>query len=141
MSILATGSRVLVYIDGNPYGRAISLQFTSETGVRDIETIDSQMPAELASTRCKIKGQVTYYRAPGDGDIQGMGIVAPFHQISRQKYFSIQLKDRLTGKTLFKADYCKVNSQSGSVSAKGIWAGSFSFTGITWGNETSAVAS
>lgn len=135
---LANGGRVVIYINGQRWGRAISLEYTSESQHRMIEGIDEIMPAELAITRVRVKGSIRCYRLVGDGGIEGVGITAPFADLPRQKYFSLALKDRFTDHTIFQCDYCVVDNQNWTVQAKELMMGAFSFSGITWGNETSS---
>lgn len=132
---LVNGSRVLVYFNGRRFGRAINLEYTSESPVRAIETIDDPQPAELAPTRVRIKGSLKCYRLAGDGGLEGVGITTQFADIPRQKYFSLTLRDRVTDNVLFEVDYCMVEAQHWSAAAKELMVGSFNFTGITWGNE------
>jgi hypothetical protein len=134
---LVNGGRVLVYLNGRRFGRAISLEMSSESPVRAIETIDDPQPAELAPTRVRVKGQIKCYRLAGDGGLEGMGITTQFADIPRQKYFQLTLRDRITDNVILEFDYCMVEAQHWTVAAKEFMMGSFNFTGITWANEVS----
>ena len=134
--ILVSGARCLVYINGRKYGVVTGFDYESNTSVRAIETIDDILPAELAPTRCKIKGSVKCYRIAGTGGLEGMGITAQFNDIPLQKYFSITLIDKLTDNLLFSADYCMCEGQRWSFNPKGLNEGSFNFQGISWNNES-----
>jgi len=134
---IAQGSRAIVYINGRRFGRAISLDFSSSTPTRSIDTIDNVFPEEIATTRTKIRGSLACYRLIGDGGIEGIGISTSFDLLPRQRYFSVEVRDRVTDLVIFHADYCRVEEQSWSLRSKELMTGSFSFTGITWGNETS----
>ena len=133
---LASGPRIVVYINGKKYGRVVSIEITSSTPHRSIDGIDEVTPAELAPTRCKISGTIHVLRIVGDGGIEGVGVTTQFNNISKQKYFSLTLKDLGTDHTLFQINNCVVENQQWSMAAKSIVSGAFSFTGTTWSNET-----
>ena len=132
---LVAGGRVLIYLNGVRFGRAISIQLNISSPNRSIETIDDLQPAELAPTRVRLRGTVTCYRLAGDGGIEGAGVSTEFAEIPRQKYFTLTLRDRVTDSVLFEFDYCMVDEQIWQVATKELMTGSFNFTGITWANE------
>ena len=135
---IISGSRVALFLNGHRFGRAISLEMSSDTSTHPIETIDDLLPAEIAPTRTRVRGTVRCYRLSGDGGIEGAGVTTQFANIPLQKYFSLTLKDLGTDRTIFQFDFCMVEQQSWAVVTKDLMSGQFSFTGMTWGNETAA---
>ena len=133
--IVITGARILVYLNGKKFGRALSFGFTSSTPYREIETIDKTLPAELAPTRQRVSAQLGIIRTEADGGAEGMGLIPPGADLPRGQYFTIELRDRVTSLTLFRSDACCVDSQSWQVVAKGRWEGQLSIKCIGCSDE------
>jgi hypothetical protein len=135
MSRLVVGAHLLCFINGRLFGEVTAIQWDSATPNVSRVGIDSLTPFELSPVGAKMSGNVSLFRLHGTGGLEGRGIVAPFSHIAREKYFSILIVDRVTGKRLNQADYCKVNNQSWRMVARQRVEGSFSFEGIDWSNE------
>ena len=132
---LVSAARVVCYLNGRRAGTVTRFGHTSETPTHELGGLDSFDPFELAPTSTKVSGTVGLYRIAGLGGVEGMGLTAQYEALSRQKYATVQLLDRLTGAQLFAAHQCMLEVQRWDVSAKGIMEGSFSFRGISWSNE------
>ena len=73
-SIIITGARTFIYINGKRFGRCTSLSISSATPNKPIETVDSPIPVELAPTRQRTQVQLGLLRTEGDGGIEGRGM-------------------------------------------------------------------
>lgn len=135
---IAVAAAVLVYLNGKLFGRCTSFSWTSATPHREVRVIDTQHPIELASTTVSLKWNMGVLRTVGDGGLQGAGVVAQQTDLSREKYFTIQLVERRSGLTLFRSDLCNTDTEAWSVTAKGSLAGNASGSGILWVNEASS---
>lgn len=129
------GATVDCYINGKLYSVVTSFRWSSDTSRRSIHGIDSAEPLELAPTITRVTGSVGLLRSHMDAGIEGVGVVAPLQDLSREKYFTIALMDRMTGTIIFKADNCSVMNQSWDVPARGMVTGQMTFEAIGWGNE------
>lgn len=134
-SLIVTGARVFLYVNGNRVGRVTSFMWKSTTDYKEINGLDSGEPYELAPEITRVIGQVGLLRLAGDGGIEGLGIVPQFEDLTRQKYVTLALVDRTTKVLLFRADQCVIVDQQWAVAAKGRLEGNMSFKGVTWSNE------
>lgn len=132
---VVTGSQVLVFINGVRIGRVTSFRWRSMTPRAARMGLDSLTPHELSPVAARVQGEVGLIRTHHDGGVQGLGIVADFKDIPRERYFSLLILDVVTQRTIFRADYCTVSAQAWGVTAKGVMEGSFSFDALDWSNE------
>lgn len=130
-----TGAMVLCYINSNLYGRVSSFSWDSETAHKSIHAVDSSDPYELGMTQTKVSGSLGVYRLKGDGGAQGAGMATRYEDVPRGKYFTITVIDKSTDLVLFEAKQCVLQSESWSVSTKGILSGALKFDAINWHNE------
>lgn len=133
---LITAPRILVYINSKLYGVVTSFTWTSSTPRKKIRSIDIMHPVELAATITEVTWNMGILRVMGDGGLQGAGVVAKSEYLSREKYFTILLVDRLSDLPLFNSEMNQVDSENWSVTAKGLLSGQVSGAGISWSNET-----
>lgn len=134
-SRLLTSAQVLVYINGKPFAWATSFRWESATPRKAIYGLDSGEPYELAPTTTKVHGSVGLLRLSASGGLEGAGVVAQYHDIPREKYFTLTLVDRTTDTIIFTAGHCAVQSQSWDIPAKGRVTGSMTFEALDWNNE------
>lgn len=137
-SVLSSGARCHVYVNGQRYGECISIQYEVSNPFYPVETIDEVVPVELAPTRMRVKGSIECYRVVGSGGLEGMGIAATSDKYARLKYCTIQIRDAATDYALFTAYYCMVDSQRWSWAAKDLARGTFAFTGISVATESAS---
>lgn len=135
ISRLLTGAQVLCYINGGLFGRTAEISWTSNTGRKELRGIDSLEPLELIPTGAAAQGQIKIYKIHKDGGLQGAGLVAHWKDLTKEKYFSIMLLDRVTDTVLFQANRCAVTSEAWNV-GRGYVMVSVSFTVLDWNNET-----
>lgn len=138
VSRVIVGPRVVCYLNGRAIGRVTDFGFESLTPKKSIRGIDVSNIVELAPTTVEARGTINLIRLAEDGGIQGIGIAAKFTDVSREKYFTIQLIDRLTDTTIFFTNTASCTGESWNVPAKGRMQGSFSFQCLTWDNEATS---
>lgn len=134
MGKLLVGAGVKVYINGRDLGTIVTFEWQSATPRKEIKGMDTVTPFEQAPTQTTIEGQFTTLKVTGNGGMERLGVVGGAFDFLREKYFTIQLRERYTNTLLFRADRCSVESQRWSVQ-KGFVVGNISFKGIEWSNE------
>ena len=126
---------VILHLNGRPYGRVTSFQWTSDTPRSAKYGLDSPLPVELAPTITRVTGRVGVVRTVGDGGIEGAGMTTAFETLIREKYFTLQLIERGSDTVVFEAKSCSVTQQSWSVPEKGKVTGEIAFEALSWANE------
>lgn len=132
---LITGPRVLCYLNGRLTGLVRTFEHQSATPCHEIPGLDQLDPFELAPTTTSVSGTIGLYRVAGLGGVEGLGMTAQYEALSRQRYATIALVDRLTGALLFNAGQCMMELQRWEVSPKQYMVGVFNFRAVTWANE------
>lgn len=135
-SRLVVGAHVVCYINGQMYGRTADVGWSETTPRREVHVIDYLPPWELIQTGVTIHGTMTIYRLHKDGGIEASGMKAVWADLTKEKYFSIMLLDRVTDTVMFQADKCSVLSQNWRI-GRGYVMGTINFTALGWNNETS----
>jgi hypothetical protein len=130
-----TGAGVVCKINGVALARVSDLSFSVATSRKPAQGIDSFLPQELIQTAVKITGQLKLYRTLGDGGAEGAGILAQLPDLSREKYFSIQLVERSSDTVVFEAWYCSCTNQSWDAPARGTITGTLGFEALDYKNE------
>jgi hypothetical protein len=128
---ILVGAGVRCLINSVDIGIVTAIQWGTQTAKEEERGIDSMAPFELSGTSSSVSGSVSVYRMRDSGGLEGLNIVKPIPEISEDEYFTLELKDRLTGSTYFKVDHAACDGQSWSASAKGIVTGQFSFHGLS----------
>lgn len=130
------GAHVLLYVNGQPFGRVVKFRWTSMTPRKELAVIDILFPVELLPTVSRVSWEMQVVRTMADGGAQGAGLVASQAHLSREKYCTLLLVDRRTDTVLFKSDYNSTDVESWDVTPKNLMLGSVSGKGILWTNET-----
>jgi hypothetical protein len=135
---LVVGSHVIVYINGQIYARVADFSYAMATPQKLVHGIDTLLPIETIPTSAEVKGTMSIYRTHGDGGIEARGMIATWDDLTRGKYFTIDVVDRASDTSMFRADRCVVQDQSWRV-ARGFVMGQISFSALNWSNETAPV--
>lgn len=134
-SHVLSGAKVKLYINERPFGQATSFRWSSNTPKKALRGIDVLEPVELAVTGYQCTGSVSVIRLSNDGGAEGAGVITPYPELSREKYFSLTLIERHTDLVIFRANRCSLLSQSWEIPVRGIVTGNFSFEALEWTNE------
>lgn len=139
LSRLQVGAHTLCHINSKLFGRVASISYKSSTPRRKIRCIDTLLTPELVPLAVEVSGTMTIYRLHGDGGIQAAGMIPTWTQLTRGKYFSLLITDRLSDTTTFRVDACEVLGESWE-HGRGYSMGTVQFEGLQWQNETQPVA-
>jgi hypothetical protein len=134
-SPVLTGAKVVLFVNGEMYGKVRAFNWNVETPRKDIHGIDALIPFELAIGTSRVSGTMSVYRLARDGGAEGAGMIATTDALSREKYFGMVLVDISTGYVVFQADHCSVDSQTWSADAKGVVTGQLTWSAMAWNNE------
>lgn len=132
-SVVSAG--IICYINGKPYGRVRDFSFESTTGKKPQYGLDTLEPYELIPTNTRVTGRMTLQRTVGDAGAEGAALTVRFEDLPRERYFSVQLVERVSDTLIFEAKYCAVTRQAWTVPEKGIVTGTVEFEAIDWSNE------
>ena len=125
----------ILYINGRIFGVATGISWNAPTGSQARYGIDRQTPFEILSTQSSISGTVECLRHHNTAGVEGAGIVPVEDQLSKARYFFLQLVDRQTDSVILQVPKAALQSQQWRVQARGVLTGSFTFEGLEWSNE------
>lgn len=130
MSDLLVSSHIFIYINGVPFGRVASFNFEKATPRKAINVIDTPDNVEMIQTAYNVSGNMTIYKLHADGGIEAAGMVACQEDLTRERYFSILIIDRVTDTVIFESRQCSVEKQSWSL-GRGLIMGQISFSSLS----------
>lgn len=125
----------IVFINGRPYSVCTELTWTVDYGLKANHGIDVVEPVEIQSTRVKVSGTVSCLKQHLDGGIEAMGVVPVLSDLSRERYFYLQIVDRQNDSSYLEIPKAKCGSQQWRAVARGVVQGSFTFEGIGYVND------
>ena len=125
----------VLYINGKIFGVATGINWNAATGTQSRYGIDQQTPQEILSTQAAINGTVQCLRHHNTAGVEGAGVVPVEGELSRGRYFFLQLVDRQTDTVILQIPKAALVSQQWSVQSRGVMTGSFTFEGVSWSNE------
>ncbi len=132
---LQVGANIICRINGQDYGIVSGIQYTLTSPSDEERGIDAIEPFELSATITQVQGVIQVFMLRNDEGLEGRNITAGMPYIPEERYFSLMLQDRYSGFMIFKADYCRVESQSWNMQTKSIVTGQFAFRGLTARNH------
>lgn len=125
----------IVFINGRPYALCTELSWSVDYGSKENFGIDVQEAQEIQSTRVKVSATITCLKTHLDGGIEAMGVVPVMAELSRERYFYLQVTDRQNDRSYLEIPKAKCSGQQWRVAAKGVVQGSFSISGIGYIND------
>lgn len=137
--ILQTGAGVKLLINGSVVGFATGINFSRSQGIKVTYEIDNPFPVELAPTTYLVQGALTGLRLRDSGGLDGgkiMDISTP-QKFFLQKYVSIEIVDRVSGKTLFTIQKAMFDQDSWTIAARQMIGFNATFKGVFVENEAS----
>jgi hypothetical protein len=138
-SVVVTGAKLVLYVNGEVLGRVSEMSWSVETSHRRAYGLDSLTPAELIPQSTRVHGVIRLIKTARDGGAEGAGLTAPIPDLSRVKYCALMLVDRDTDTVVFRVDRAFVESQGWSAPSRGVVTGTVAFEGMDWGNEVQPV--
>lgn len=135
-SPIVAGHHVKCFINGILLGYVTGMpQWVIDTEYRETREIDSNTSVELIPGPFRVSGAFTVLRGRSTGGLEGAGIAATAEKMLLQKYLTIELIDRLTDQTIFRATRCQVTKQSWTTAPKQLVTGTFTWVGLRFENE------
>ncbi len=129
------GLDLIVYINGRPWAVCDSVDYDVDYGTEDVYGIDNMQPQEIASHRVRLDGSLHFFRQHNSAGVEGIGIAPVESELTRERYFYLQIVDRQTDTTYFEVPKAKIRRQRGGAKARGIAEGTLTFGGCGWANE------
>lgn len=129
------GADIVIYVNARPWAFADRIDWNIDYGAEPIYGVDYMHPQEIPSHREHLTMNIHYWRQHNTAGLEGAGMTPTGDALSRERYFYIQVVDIVAGVTYFEIPRAKVQRQSGSGAAKGIFDGTVSITGLGWANE------
>lgn len=120
-------------------GYASNLSFRVSQGQKEIYTVDTPFPVEIAqaASMSMVKGSLSIFLPKGQTP-ESLGLV-PYRVLNKNadtasmaasKYFHLRVYDRQSTELVFSADFCKVGEYSVSIQARQVVKCELSFTGM-----------
>jgi hypothetical protein len=134
-STVVASHHLACYINGNILGLITDMQFTVDTDWRAETVIDTNVPVEMMPGQRRVRGSFGILRGRANGSLEALGMTSFARNMLKQKLFTIQLKDRLTGRVMFEAVKCAMQNQTWKASPKQVVTGSFTWEGIDYTND------
>jgi hypothetical protein len=138
ISNLVTSPHCVCYINSVPFARCCGLNFDILTPRKEIRGIDTLEIVELAPVSVSVRGSLQVYRFHRDGGIEAAGLAATFDSLTREKYASMMVMDRLTDTVLMQVNRFCVQHQNWAITPRAFVIGTVSFTGIDCSNDASS---
>lgn len=126
---LQSGASVRCVINGQNMGTISDFTYTMLSPRDEDRGLDSLEAFELSPNLVGVQGSFSVFMVRNDEGLEGRNVTDGLPHISREKYFSILLQDRLTGFIFFKAERCSVEHQTWKLVARGLVTGQVSFKG------------
>lgn len=130
MQNVITGAGITLKINNTVVGWATQIGYSRSQNVKTIYELDNPIPVEHSPTVYDVSGSVSGIKIRDVTlDNQGVLNLQSANDIFRQRYITIEVIDRSTGKTMFTVVDCMVVGDSWSVGAKGTASLNFNFKG------------
>lgn len=126
---------VYLALNGKKYAPVKDFSWSPAVSTKTIHGIDSLIPFELAPGATRSTGRISVYRTVGGAGAEGAGMIAMQGDIPRQKYFTVQLIERVSDTVIFEARFCSLVAQSWSATEKGKVTGVLDFESLDYSNE------
>ena len=134
---LIAGMHIKCFINGVLLGLITTAQWSIGTEFREAREIDSNVVKEQVPGAFSVRGAFGILRGRSSGGLEGAGLVASGQDMLLQKLMTIELHDRITEEVIFRATGCQVLNQTWGISPKQLVTGQFTWSGITFSNESS----
>lgn len=129
-SVVLAGSQIRVYLGGNLYSEAQSVNYAIDFGQDSIYGVDSYLPQEIRPTRISVQGTIQAVYVGGSGGPQGKDARGKINEVLYQPYIALRIKDVKNDEDLIFIPQCMISQESMSISAKGTVRVTLAFKGI-----------
>lgn len=135
LSNIITSPQVVCYINSLPFARCSYLTYDVTTARKEVKVVDTLQPVEFVPTQAAVRGTIQVYRLHQDGGAEAAGLVATFDKLTKEKYFALLVKDRLTDTVLAQVDNCVVQSHSWRIAPRSHVVGTITWSGFKYSND------
>ena len=122
------GTRAIFRINGKPVAYASDVSYNWNHNLQPVDVLDHPEVIEHAEVGMTIDFSCTMFRIANQSAIQ-LGIQPKLGALLRQPELVVSIIDKMTGAVMFSVSGVKLQSRSGSVSARGLWTENLSFVG------------
>lgn len=137
-TLTLTGANLKLTINNVTIGFVTSFDYSIDYGKQDLRGIDVPFPQEIAPGSQTLRGSIQCLRLRASGALENFGVVANQAPtvpgvVSDQiveKYISLAISERDTGRVVFRCDKATVTSQRWQLASRGIVTGTFDFEGF-----------
>lgn len=134
-AIVLAGHNLVCVINGRVVGRVTSFRWTRRTTVRRLQGVDQLVASELIRGPVAVSGTIGLLRTRRDGGAEGVGLIPPVDDLTREQYVSLMLRDRLTDTVVARVDQALVESDGWSGDVREVLRAQVAFEGISVVNE------
>jgi hypothetical protein len=129
---VVSGAQVILFVNGVQFGNVRSFTFKPSNISKRIMTLDTHIANELIPTILIVSGQIQLYRINNDGGAEGKQLAPPPTNITRARYVSLLLQNRISQETIFRTDTAMITEQTWAVGTSQLMIGSLSFESLEW---------
>lgn len=145
-----SGWRAILKINNEPFAAAFVMDYSIDTGVTAIQGVDNVYTDELAPERVDVMMNLKVYRTPENDPValgispggDSIGDIEPQAALTSSPYISIEIRDKITDKTVLFLPKAWVTRRSGSVEAENLLVETWSIKSIGYigpGGQTSSL--
>jgi hypothetical protein len=133
--LVLSGARTLVSINGQPFAAGYVLDYAIDYLADELLGVDSVLPEELAPGGIRVSANLRVFRTP-ENDPTALNIapkadqMSPQAEYSKSGYITIEIRDRVTDKTVLFLPRARVLRRTGSVQAEDLLSENWSIRGI-----------
>lgn len=145
-----TGARTIIKFNNELFAAGFVLDYSVETSASVIQSIDSVLPQEIAPEHIFVSMSLKVYRTPENdpvtlGIAPGGDMSGPDYQraFASSQYITVEIRDRVTDKTVLFLPKAFVTKRSGSSESEGILSETWSIKSIGFigpGSQASSIA-
>lgn len=131
MSKVLTGSKAAVKINGVKVAYMGGVNITEDNALTDIDVLDQLEVAELAETGHKVSFTCNLFKINGNSTTQLGVSPSNIKDIMTQPELTVEVYNTVEDRVEYTVTGVKWGGGSGSVDARGVWQGTWSFKGRT----------
>lgn len=130
-----SGARTILKINDEAFAAGFVLDYTIETEAQTIQGIDNVFPDEIAPQMIGVSMNIRVYRTPTNDPVS-LGIAPNSEKVSVQEdflkspYIQVEVRDKLTEKTIFYLQRGFLVRRSGSMESIGLLTENWTIRGI-----------
>jgi hypothetical protein len=131
---ILTGARAIIKIDDSVVVFATSVSYTVDTEFKEIQGVDESMPEELAPTNIRVEVRCTNLRVPMESAAV-LGLQPTILSHLQQRYVAIDIRDRMTDKTILYVPKAMLVRRDGTVGTRQLATETWTLKGIGYWDE------